>query len=132
MFGSELHQFQHEDGAVRTRADSLTIPLHCSVALWACLTVFVMQGSQTGPQASLLHYRVPETDAGTVMGESPACTGSDDPPTSVPLCYRDFDLDETVDAKTDSFAAEAEIVNVTGSGLESTSCLEGPIHQEQG
>ena len=33
MSGSELHQFQHEDGAVRTRADSLTIPLHCSVAL---------------------------------------------------------------------------------------------------
>ena len=26
MFGSELHQFQHEDGAVRTRADSLTLP----------------------------------------------------------------------------------------------------------
>ena len=24
MFGSERHQFQHEDGAVRIRADSLT------------------------------------------------------------------------------------------------------------
>ena len=28
MFGSELHQFQREVGAVRTRADSLPIPLH--------------------------------------------------------------------------------------------------------
>ena len=62
-----------------------------------------------------------------VTDTSPACTVSDDPPNSVPFCYRDFDLGESIDAETDSFASEDEIV--TWSGLESISCLDEAIHR---
>ena len=58
-----------------------------------------------------------------VTGESLKCTGSDDPSTSVPFCYSGSDLGETVDVKVDSFAGEAGIIDATGSGLESISCL---------
>jgi len=58
-----------------------------------------------------------------VTGESLTCTGSDDPSASVPFCYSGSDLGETVDVKVDSFASEAGTIDVTGSGLESISCL---------
>ena len=38
-------------------------------------------------------------------------------------CYSGSDLGETVDVKVDSFAGEAGIIDATGSGLESISCL---------
>ena len=66
-----------------------------------------------------------------VMGESPACTGSNNPMTSVASSYSGSDLRETVEAKMDSFTSEAETTDVTGSGLESMSCLGEVIHQER-
>merc|ERR1711916_369628 len=50
-------------------------------------------------------------------------TGSDDPSASVPFCYSGADLGETVDVKVDSFTNEAGTIDITGSGLESISCL---------
>jgi prophage tail gpP-like protein len=58
-----------------------------------------------------------------VTGESLTCTGSDDPSASVPFCYSGADLGETVDVKVDSFTNEAGTIDITGSGLESISCL---------
>ena len=55
--------------------------------------------------------------------ESFTCTGSDDPSASVPFCYSGADLGETVDVKVDSFTNEAGTIDITGSGLESISCL---------
>merc|ERR1712012_1014524 len=58
-----------------------------------------------------------------VTGESLTCTGSDDPSASVPFCYSGAALGETVDVKVDSFTNEAGTIDITGSGLESISCL---------
>ena len=41
----------------------------------------------------------------------------------MPFCYSGADFGETVDVKVDSFANEAGTIDITGSGLESISCL---------
>ena len=57
-----------------------------------------------------------------IMDETLMRTGSGDPSTSVPFFYDGSDFRETVDVKTESFAIETGITDMTGSGLESISC----------
>ena len=65
-----------------------------------------------------------------ITGESLMCTGSDDLPTSVPFYYLDSDSGETIGVRVDSFAGESEIVDVTGSDLESIPCLGRSFTEE--
>ena len=66
-----------------------------------------------------------------VMSEPLICTGCDDLPTSVPFHYDGSDLREMVDVKTDSFALDTGITDVSGNDLESNSCL-GELFTKRG
>ena len=50
-------------------------------------------------------------------------TGSGDPPSAAPFCYTGSKLGETVKLKVNTCASEAGSFDLTGSGLESISCL---------
>ena len=52
-----------------------------------------------------------------------------DPSTSMPLCYGGSDSGETVDVRMDSFAAETETIDRTGSSLGSTSKQGAGYHR---
>ena len=51
------------------------------------------------------------------------CTGSGDLPSAAPFCETGSKLGEIVNVKVNSLASEAGSFDLTGSGLESISCL---------
>ena len=57
------------------------------------------------------------------------CTGKENPPSAIPFCYTGSKLGERVNLKVNSFDSEAGSFDLTGSGLESISCL-GKSFQE--
>ena len=62
-----------------------------------------------------------------LAGDSLTYTGNGD--SSVPPCRSGSELVETVCVKADTFARETGIINLTGIGLERTSCSGEAIHQ---
>merc|ERR1712209_108032 len=72
---------------------------------------------------SFVRVEVPLVRSSCSSVGATTCTGSGDPPSAVPFCYTGSKLGETVNLKVNSFDSEAGSFDLTGSGLESISCL---------